>query len=185
VSNPNELVIAPAITGLTASDSFTAEATTSATLIYITGHLQTRGNIIYNATRDEYRVITKIIDANSFNVETVTGQVVTDVIYMNGDVIVFYPESSNIIRNTLKKQGIIPETVTFRTKSILFNPGEKIDIKYGYLGIEGSFLIEEVRISCPLNTMDIFYADITCTSRKPDNFSTQRRDSFIEYFGGL
>jgi len=70
----------------------TAEATTNTTTIKITGHGIASDGVIYNKTRDEYRIAT-VSDANTLTVSTVTGQ--TD-----GDIILLY-DYSNTITNTI------------------------------------------------------------------------------------
>jgi len=57
------------------------ESGTNTTTIKITGHGLATNDVIYNKTRDEYRIVT-VSDANTLTVSSVTGQTTNDVILM-------------------------------------------------------------------------------------------------------
>lgn len=92
-----------------------AESGTTATNIKITAHGLSVGDFIYNSTRLQQRVVTAIVDANNFTVETVTGQAA-------GDSIVFLKLKkfyAGWVPNSSLPLNILPVVMVYAEKTAL------------------------------------------------------------------
>jgi len=162
---------------LTEATYETAEAGTTTTNVKITGHKQIVGNMIWNVTTGDYRLVTAYVDVDNFTVTAVTGQT-------TGDTIVLYNEANNIIQNVFKKQGKLPATIEFETEEVDFIPATKLRVELSALGIADSYYnIEQV---------DLYDADginmrssVKAVKRNNSNFSTQRMPNYVDYWGGF
>lgn len=178
----NQFTVA-AFSGMTGrGGAITAEAGTTTIMIKSTAHGLVKDSFVYNATRNAYRKVTNVIDADSFNVKAITGQVAGDTLNLGGDIIGLYPAINKILAENLAKQSIDPTVLTFKTPEA-FQPNTKLRVKLPTIGItDAYFLIEDVEI------YDTGSGDSTCwyrvkaTRRNNSNFSVQRKISYKDYW---
>lgn len=191
----NQFTVA-AFSSLAARTSDTAEAGTTTKIIKLTGHGFTQNQVdttpkpmIYNSTRDAYRMIVKVIDADNFTVEAVTAQTTGDTIYLSGDVIAFFNEANTIIKNAIKKQGTYPQSVSFETNEDDFEPNTKLYVNLPYLGINDEyFYIEDINVYDKGLGLSNTWSQIKATKRDDSGastFSTQRSKNYADYWSSF
>lgn len=172
-----------AFSSVTARTSDTAEAGTSTTTIVMTGHGLSVGQLIYNSTRSAYRFVLRVDDANTITVEAVASQASGDTILRGGDIIVFFDQANDIISNTLKKQGTLPETISFDTSELDFLPLTKLYVDLPEYGAGTSYyLIEDVEVFDKGYGLVNCWAKIKGSKRTNSNFSTQRVKNSYDFW---
>jgi hypothetical protein len=172
-----------AFSALSARTSDTAEAGTNTTNIKMTGHSLSVGDMIYNSTRDAYRFVLRVDDADNVTVEAVTDQTTGDTIYRAGDVIVFFDQANDIIQNTIKKQGTYPETVSFETTANDFLPLTKLLVNLANYGVNSEYyLIEDVEVYDKGKGLSDTWCRVRATRRDNGNLSTQRLRNGYDYW---
>jgi hypothetical protein len=156
----------------------TAEDGTSGTTIEITDHGMAVGDYVYNDTLGMVFWVVSITDANNFVIND-TGDAQT-----SGDSIVTYPGHDETGINTLKKQGIIPKTVSYTIDHIFMDPQMKQKIDLPRSGVaEGYYNIESVNIKAV--GAGFYESTVTAILRDETDFSTQNHAGYNEFFRGF
>jgi hypothetical protein len=174
------------IVGMVGSTSDTAEAGTTTTIIKMTNHGLNVGDGIYNSTRNAYRNVVRVLDADNVTVDTVPSQAEGDTIKRGGDIIVYFNQTNKFIRNKLKKESTRPASLSFETNVLSINPAEKLNVNIPELNIsDEDFLVESVSIFDNGLGPQNFWARINATRRDGTNFTTQRIATYIDFWGGF
>lgn len=169
--------------GITGSDYVTAAAGTTTTNITYVSHGQEVGDMIWNLTRNQYELVTAVVDADNFTVDAITSQT-------SGDIIVFFNKSNDIIKNAFKTSGRVAKIVTFTTRTLGFNAGEKMTINIPEMGISSeTYLIDKVEVfdyvGIQGTTTNGWKLRVTCVLRDSSNFSTQRLRNYTDFWSNF
>jgi hypothetical protein len=118
----------------------TAESGTNTTNIKVTGHGLATNDVIYNKTRNAYRIIT-YVDANNFTVSSVTSQTTSDVILLYKNVATIAAgtgtsTSKTVLSGHTMQSGdvIVNTTRSNAIRKIVYVSGNEV---YNYVSISG------------------------------------------------
>lgn len=162
--------------------SKTAGTGTTTTNINITAHGLSTGDMIVNITRGNAKRLVTVVDSNNVTVSAITSQTA-------GDEIRIYPDANKIVRNNIKRYGLVaPKEITFTTQYMGYRAGQKLTVQLSEFGMTDPeyFLIEEVSFQ----DWDGVNAKSTvkATSRAASDFSTQYTensyDAYASFVGG-
>jgi hypothetical protein len=155
-----------------------AENGTGLLNIEITAHGMAVGDYVYNETLDETTFVDTISDENNFLVDSSASA------QTEGDVIVTYPSADDASQNILKRQGYTPKIVEYTIDHIFLEPQMKQIIDLPRSGIvEGSYSIDSVVIRSM--GAGLFESDIVAVLRDADDFSTQSKTVYKDYFKSI
>jgi hypothetical protein len=180
----DQFTVSPAFSSmaLPTAPSVAAEAGTTTTNIKITAHGRTVLEMIKNETRGEYRLILAVVDADNITVAAITGQVATDSIRMGGHIIAFFGEINNVLNQKIIKQSIDPTTVSFSTPE-KFEPLTKLTVNLPAIGQATQvYLIEDVEIYDIGKGLGMCWYNVKGTKRNATTFSSQRKNSYLDYW---
>lgn len=154
----------------------TAETGTTTTNITITGHGLSVGDYIYNFTQGVGRNVTAVVDADNVTVDAITDQA-------DGDEIIIYTDANALISNALKKRGIIPARISFKS-STSFTAGQRLRVDLADYGIDDSYYLIDRVEHFDLNGQ-VLHRRVEAIARKTGNFSTQKKEGAREYFAQI
>jgi len=153
-----------------------AQAGTNTTDIIITSHGIQYRDMIWNKTRNAYRQVSVVVSANEVTVPAITGQT-------TGDIIVIYYQANDFMRNKFRTCSKIPQEISFKTKTLTFNPGERLHVELEDFNIYDSYyLIEEITITDSYQRLDVLQCEIKATLRTETDFTTKPNKNFSDYF---
>lgn len=152
------------------------EAGTNETTIYMTAHGMNVNDWFWNVSQDAYSVVTDVLDADSFECESVTSQA-------SDDTLEIYVDANSIGNNIIKRQSDIPQTIEFSSFSTEFEPQTKLICSLIDIRLVGYYNIESVNISDRGN--NTFETKVRAIRKIIDDFSTQQQPGFTDYFRGF
>jgi hypothetical protein len=154
-----------------------AEVGTTTTTIYMDGHGQSDGWVVFNLTCGQYGIIDDASHSSYFTLKSpITGQ--TD-----GDTIVIFYTANTVIQNALEKRAQTPLTITFDSMTQDWVVGTRLHVDLALFDVLDSyFLIEQVTFTDPQIEGQDLKVSITASSRNGSAFNTQPNGDFRSYF---
>lgn len=145
---------------------YTAETTTSSTNLKITGHPFSIGDYIYNWDREQGTFVTAIVDVNNVTVESVSGQVIDD-------LIIYYTSSQLMSNNELKKCLYSNKIIKFSTNTLGFEVRQKLKIQLSKFNIDSYEYYNIENVDVISNESGLYKIDVIASLRNNSDFSTQ------------
>lgn len=146
---------------------------------FIKGGTDADGNLIVYISEDATEITARQTAEGSAYSSGVYGNVIEDSSITNET------DAATVAANALKKNGFAPSTLEFTSYTNDWTVGTKLKVNLPTLGIatDTYYLIESMTITEQdgVNLM----TTITAVKRKSDDFSTQRSESYIDYFAKM
>jgi hypothetical protein len=145
----------------------------------VIGGLTSAGLLVQSVVTDSAEITARQTAENSAYSSGVYGNVLVD------SNILTVTEATTVAQNELKKYGLIPAALQFSSWTNDWVVGSKLKVNLPTFGISTDqyYLIENIDI-IDMGAGNI-KSSISATRRNGSNFSTQRSQSYVDYFGKI